>query len=299
MRPDGWSSFCDVADDDVICLAACYLEPADLLGLVTSSASTFGRIVSEGEPQSGSVRPSVARRFATLLLGAEEVTAAALATVNGALPPLLRALAGETPESGALCSALQLARSSDSHEVVDGGPFLTALFRLEESAATRDGTSGPALAARASLALLLTSDGPRNAVSRAAAAAVRQAEKQLDMFVDGLHTSVGQRSNRSASYEAVARLRSAAEFLRGRLDAGVATAGPATPQSAREELDVAVRSLDDAIAGYIEEGYDFCCPSLCRRFVMADSSRKQFVLPYSHWWVWKAGNVRCEAGSCG
>ncbi|CAK0790821.1 unnamed protein product, partial [Prorocentrum cordatum] len=99
----------------------------------------------------------------------------------------------------------------------------------------------------------------------------------------------GSATNIHRVYEGVARRRSAAEFLRGRLGRGAAARAPwgagayraggaekGTP--AQLELDSAVSQLDDTIVGYAREGYELACPKL-------SCGLQAGVLPHAHWWV--------------
>jgi len=157
----------------------------------------------------------------------------------------------------------------------EAGAFLDNYFRSQVSRKSRGpGTSTLAAVDAALMTLLLVGDGGVRLVL-ALAAAVREAERELDALVDRGCADVGFHR----AYEVVARRRSAVEFLRLRFEAaGVASIGGAIA-SARQALDSAVGELDDTIAGYTKEGYDLACPRL------AATSVAQGTVPYAHWWI--------------
>jgi len=104
------------------------------------------------------------------------------------------------------------------------------------------------------------------------AAAIKDAEKVLDSLIDGARQ--GGAGSWTSGYEAVARLRSAVEFLRGRLATRQDLIGAAV------ELDKATAALDETIRGYLIEGYNLTCPRL-HGGVASD----RIAVPYSHWWL--------------
>jgi hypothetical protein len=290
-----WSAFIEAVDDEVLFIALGHLHAVQVLNLVATSASGASRLTSKFGGCD-----CVAHRFAAKTLGAHAAAAAALAAA-AATPdvckpyspysgdPLagLRVIASATPAAEAVQLALALASSTkdvkegaDGPSIVDGCHFLEQLFRMETRAAaaalTRRKSSfakcsyqtvSTVAAADAALTVLLLDGNFLSNIMLACARAVRQSEKELDILiegrpVEGLHKS----------YEVVAERRSAAEFLRDRLETTSVSA------SAKRELDLALGDLDDTITGYSKEGYEFICPKLT-------GGVSQINVPYAHWWI--------------
>jgi len=165
--------------------------------------------------------------------------------------------------------------------------FLEAMFRWELHQRQPAPVKFQDLKARQAVEILLTSlFDPRTEVGckllTITAQAVCQAEKDLDTLIEAqaetLLSYCGQ------GYEATARRRSAAEFIRRRAQ----HARPGPPSSPAGEcseqhvatLDSAIESLDQTIWGYNQEGYTLACPQM-----VGFRSLRRMDLPYEHWWV--------------
>jgi len=175
--------------------------------------------------------------------------------------------------------ALLLAHSEANEDM--SRMFLDSMFRWELH---RRGTDVPTasfsqLQAWRAVEMLLTSLlDPQSAVGckllMITAKAIGQAESDLDALVEAqaetLLSYCGQ------GYEATARQRSAAEFIRRRAD------GLRRPSCSgvMKALDSAIESLDQTIRGYDQEGYTLACPQL-----VGFRSWRRIELPYEHWWV--------------
>merc|ERR1740130_635102 len=113
-------------------------------------------------------------------------------------------------------------------------------------------------------------------------------ECELDRVIDeGL---VGAAAS-AALYEAMARRRSAAEFLRNRLDSVNSPcdhrySGMPEVLAAKNKLDDAVLCWDQTVSDYTKEGYVLGCPRLT-------AGIRQSVVPYSHWWL-HAGRMQAR-----
>eukprot|EP00933_Yihiella_yeosuensis_P021422 TRINITY_DN16946_c0_g1_i1.p1 TRINITY_DN16946_c0_g1~~TRINITY_DN16946_c0_g1_i1.p1 ORF type:complete len:324 (+),score=42.10 TRINITY_DN16946_c0_g1_i1:194-1165(+) len=178
----------------------------------------------------------------------------------------------------------------------DAKPFLEALFRWEVSRVAetkrcvRDDKAIAPLASEvvgdAALACLVK---PEYSILEAAAKAVINTECLLDELVEqGTLGPVGGRM----PYEQVARYRSAAEFLRGRLDRKKCPS-----DKNRTALDTALAELDGTIMSYIREGYELACP------IISGGFSSSAAVPYKHWWVF-AGRAASQGwvsldGWCG
>eukprot|EP00747_Dinoflagellata_sp_TGD_P139865 gnl/TRDRNA2_/TRDRNA2_175947_c0_seq13.p1 gnl/TRDRNA2_/TRDRNA2_175947_c0~~gnl/TRDRNA2_/TRDRNA2_175947_c0_seq13.p1 ORF type:complete len:333 (-),score=59.98 gnl/TRDRNA2_/TRDRNA2_175947_c0_seq13:233-1231(-) len=298
----GWNSFVDAAGDDVVLAVLLHLEALEVLTLVTASASTASRLAGSSDDTSNDAphHLQVLQRFAISRMGLAATlaaTTAALAATTAALAAsaiahghlaAVRALDGTSPASQVLRWTVLLAQPSgacsstnpttSTSAAANAEPFLEALFRSEERGARHARSSSAsntatAAATDAALAAALAHGDGGHAVLRAAAEAVRAVENELDALVDdGRIASPG-------SFDTVARLRSAVEFLRGYFVAGGGVSNSATG-SAKCELDSSIRALDDTIASYIKEGYDLSCPRLC-----GYSAIPSCGLPHAHWWA--------------
>eukprot|EP00747_Dinoflagellata_sp_TGD_P139873 gnl/TRDRNA2_/TRDRNA2_175947_c0_seq20.p1 gnl/TRDRNA2_/TRDRNA2_175947_c0~~gnl/TRDRNA2_/TRDRNA2_175947_c0_seq20.p1 ORF type:complete len:348 (-),score=55.33 gnl/TRDRNA2_/TRDRNA2_175947_c0_seq20:100-1143(-) len=309
----GWNSFVDAAGDDVVLAVLLHLEALEVLTLVTASASTASRLAGSSDDTSNDAphHLQVLQRFAISRMGLAATlaaTTAALAATTAALAAsaiahghlaAVRALDGTSPASQVLRWTVLLAQPSgacsstnpttSTSAAANAEPFLEALFRSEERGARHARSSSAsntatAAATDAALAAALAHGDGGHAVLRAAAEAVRAVENELDALVDdGRIASPG-------SFDTVARLRSAVEFLRGYFVAGGGVSNSATG-SAKCELDSSIRALDGTIASYIKEGYELSCPRLCGHY----SAIPHCGLPHAHWWVF-VGHARAPTG---
>lgn len=251
---------------------------------------------------------------------------------NGPVLAALRAPAGPSPTAGAVRLALDLAGVSFLTSAVVQQPwpgserrapaeiaadFLDALFRREVRRAgilapeqhgdeayacltlgAQRGDPLPATstasesAADAVLDTVLASDEGGQAIAQAAAEAVSALERELDRLVDS-----GD-GIRPGAYEALAKQRSAAEFLRERFSACMPMSKPCA--AARQRLDDAAAMLDETIRGYVQEGFSLTCPRLgrvVRSSCFAPATQNRWQVPYSHWWVFLGGACG-EYGVC-
>mmetsp|Transcript_19952 Transcript_19952/g.46787 ORF Transcript_19952/g.46787 Transcript_19952/m.46787 type:complete len:308 (-) Transcript_19952:123-1046(-) len=109
--------------------------------------------------------------------------------------------------------------------------------------------------------------------------AVQQAEMDLDALVE-MHTNA-----LLWRYEAVARRRSAAEFIRARATASRPRSRDSLPSGLAaktnlDRLEASMSSLDETIRGYDKEGYTLVCPQL-----VGFKCMRRTELPSGHWWV--------------
>jgi len=300
-----WDTFSEKADDSVLLLVFAYLNADCVLNLALASLSAAQRLAGAGAgvgeamvaqhrmvEQAGATSQSVAQHFATGLLGREAAAAAAAAAArarhaagcaaSGSLE-VLRMLVSRTPAAWALNLAVAIAQAGQDPlswgtPAADAGLFLDMLFSFEmkrlRSARNnkKKVAPAPAQAAEAALATLMSTGNGGCNLLRMAAAAVRKMETDLDELVSDGRIGI------PGSYEAVARRRSAAEFLRRCIDAAVDAPPGGAAAGARKELDSAVRDLDETIAGYVKEGYELSCPRVTGGFARS-------AVPYTHWWV--------------
>lgn len=245
-----------------------------------------GGAAAQGEEQQQWGEQKWPPRVASVCLGGSRTAAA------------LRALAGARPAAVALRLALGLARAPPRMAPrMDAGPFLDALFRAEtahrRAAAATSGTGAgcerlaAAATARAAVAGLVASHEGGHLVVLGAARALREAEHAMDALYESCSTT--------GHYECVARRRSAAEFLRSSLSEAAFNGGALPPAEseravlagALRELGAAAESLDEAIRGCSEEGFDLAC------------TRLESGAPYAHWWLFLASSDAGKFGMCG
>lgn len=244
----------------------------------TATAATV-RPLAALRALASTVPAAEAFRLATVLAAAEQQPPLGAGAPSGA-PPTASTGAAETatPVNNAdgRDSIGSGAGSGGGSAVAEGTAcrFLDALLRSELLRLQKRGDCGvPAAIADAALtSLIRSSESAASIITLAAAKAMRQLERELDESVDDGRVAT------NGAYEAIAPLRSAAEFLRNRLDVAPAPAASSQVAAARRELDFALASFDETIAGYTKEGYVLSCPSLVRGF-------RKCVLPYRHWWI--------------
>eukprot|EP00434_Breviolum_minutum_P020022 symbB.v1.2.017664.t1/scaffold1380.1/size122483/2 len=264
--------FVDAADDGIVLLILRCLGTAALVRLASTSAFISSRLEDS--------RPSVLHRYVSELLAfrcpAPEETGLPCAA-------LLRALCAAGSGRGhceVLGLALLLAHSEANEDM--SRMFLDSMFRWELHRRCVVPKQSELQAWRAVEMLLTSLPGsqldPQSAVGckllMITAKAIGQAESDLDALVEAqaetLLSYCGQ------GYEATARQRSAAEFIRRRAD------GLRRPScgGVMKALDSAIESLDQTIRGYDQEGYTLACPQL-----VGFRSWRRIELPYEHWWV--------------
>jgi len=174
--------------------------------------------------------------------------------------------------------ALLLAHSEANEDM--SRMFLDSMFRWELHRRCVVPKQSELQAWRAVEMLLTSLLDPQSAVGckllMVTAKAIGQAESDLDALVEAqaetLLSYCGQ------GYEATARQRSAAEFIRRRLADGLGRRPSCS--GVMKALDSAIESLDQTIRGYDQEGYTLACPQL-----VGFRSWRRIELPYEHWWV--------------
>lgn len=260
--------FVDAADDGIVLLILRCLGTAALVRLASTSAFISSRL-EDG-------RPSVLHRYVSELLAfgcpAPEETGLPCAAP-------LRALCAAGSGRGhceVLGLALLLAHSEANEDM--SRMFLDSMFRWELHRRCASPKQSELQAWRAVEILLTSLLDPQSAVGckllMITAKAISQAESDLDALIEAqaetLLSYCGQ------GYEATARQRSAAEFIRRRAD------GLCRPSctGVMKALDSAIESLDQTIRGYDQEGYTLACPQL-----VGFRSWRRIDLPYEHWWV--------------
>ncbi|CAJ1358349.1 unnamed protein product [Effrenium voratum] len=255
MQPLQLLRFVDAADDGIVLVILRCLGTTALVRLASTSAFVSSRL--------GDGRPSVLQRSSEM----------------GALPTL-RALsaAGEgRSHCEVLGLALLLATEKASCQDV-ARMFLDAMFSWELQRRERPRREEAWKAADELLTALFDArtDGGRKLL-QITTQAIRQAESDLDALIEAqaetLLSYCGQ------GYEATARQRSAAEFIRRRTHAFTRMAAVGSDDT-MQALESAVNSLDDTIRGYDQEGYTLVCPQLVGWRCLRRRS-----LPYEHWWV--------------
>ncbi|CAK9041719.1 unnamed protein product [Durusdinium trenchii] len=271
--------FVDAADDGVVLVILRCLGTTALVRLASTSAFISSRL-EDG-------RPTVLHRYVSELLA---FACGAPALEKGSLPSAapLRALCAAGNGNGhceVLALALHLA-NSPSEGVAR--MFLDAMFRWElrqRRPGRQESQAWQAVEILLTALLDVTTDVGCKLV-HITAEAVRQAERDLDALIEAQAEallSYGQ------GYEATARQRSAAEFIRHRALGGVQTSGGGDAKKsdfAMNDLDAAIESLDQTIRGYDQEGYTLVCPRLVGFRCM-----RRMDLPYEHWWVRLDGPV--------
>lgn len=268
--------FVDAADDGIVLLILRCLGTAALVRLASTSAFISSRL-EDG-------RPSVLHRYVAELLAFRCPAPALQKGPCAALRALCAAGSGRG-HCEVLGLALLLSNSEANEDMAR--MFLDAMFRWELHQRQPAPVKFQDLKARQAVEILLTSlFDPRTEVGckllTITAQAVCQAEKDLDTLIEAqaetLLSYCGQ------GYEATARRRSAAEFIRRRAQ----HARPEPPSSPAGEcseqhvatLDSAIESLDQTIWGYNQEGYTLACPQM-----VGFRSLRRMDLPYEHWWV--------------
>eukprot|EP00435_Cladocopium_sp_Y103_P035335 s662_g9.t1 len=271
--------FVDAADDGIVLLILRCLGTAALVRLASTSAFISSRL-EDG-------RPSVLHRYVAELLAFRCPAPALQKGLPCAAP--LRALCAAGNGRGhceVLGLALLLSHSEANEDLAR--MFLDAMFRWELHRRQPAPVNFQDLQARQAVEILLTSlFDPRTDVGckllTITAQAVCQAEKDLDALIEAqaetLLSYCGQ------GYEATARRRSAAEFIRRR--AREPRPGPPSSHAGEcggsqhmDALDSAIESLDQTIWGYNQEGYTLACPQM-----VGFRSLRRMDLPYEHWWV--------------
>lgn len=205
----------------------------------------------------------------------------------------LRAVAGAQPMGETLRAGLELSQSPDG---ADARRFLLAFFRGECRLRSSTPASGAVSVASVANAVLMRLIRSRPFLIRAAAAALREAE----LCLDGLYEGVSKPS----CYEAIAKQRSAAEFLLCRLKAGgrafghegdsvggcigdCTCADVSEVAAAAESLKAAAAALDETIKGCAADGFELIRP----RFLQG--------APPGHWWLFIGGCCPGNYGMCG
>ncbi|CAJ1358347.1 unnamed protein product [Effrenium voratum] len=266
MQPLQLLRFVDAADDGIVLVILRCLGTTALVRLASTSAFVSSRL--------GDGRPSVLQRYLSELLAGTSGS-----SEMGALPTL-RALsaAGEgRSHCEVLGLALLLATEKASCQDV-ARMFLDAMFSWELQRRERPRREEAWKAADELLTALFDArtDGGRKLL-QITTQAIRQAESDLDALIEAqaetLLSYCGQ------GYEATARQRSAAEFIRRRTHAFTRMAAVGSDDT-MQALESAVNSLDDTIRGYDQEGYTLVCPQLVGWRCLRRRS-----LPYEHWWV--------------
>lgn len=297
--------FFESVDVDVLLIALGLLDAEDVLKLAVASGTIHGRLACAGEAGGG----CAAERLAAAKLGqgpAREAAAAALTSRSGGeattsdedgslirryLPrsgdgpwAALRALASSAPVAKTLRHGIILMQSLHiggiparfSPETLNVVPaFLDALFKsdIQQQKRRRRGFAALAAANAALTALLVASDGG-SSVMVAAAHVVRECERELDRLVEEGHAE-----SFHVGYEAIARRRSAVEFLRSRVGFSNENICADEVANARSDLDFAIGELDETIRSYVREGYELACPKL------ASTITQCCAVPYAHWWI--------------
>jgi hypothetical protein len=271
------------AEDGVFCLVLEYLCASPLVKLVGTSASVAVRL-DEGPSPSILKRRAIALGTAHFPLESQATTKQRYEASEALVA--LRTLASSRPLGKAVRLAIELARevseacggrlAQEATVASKVRPFLNTLFDadLYRFRCAQSGCRVAAVdaAAETALASLLGTGECAPALLVASAAAIKEAEHFLDGLIDGAVQETS--ASWPSGYEAVARLRSAVEFLKSRLTT------PRDLSGAAVELDKATVDLDETIRGYLIEGYNLSCPRL-HGGVTSD----RIAVPYSHWWL--------------
>eukprot|EP00438_Fugacium_kawagutii_P013374 Skav216480 [mRNA] locus=scaffold1123:370150:386858:- [translate_table: standard] len=272
--------FVDAADDGIVLLILRCLGTAALVRLASTSAFISSRLEDGG--------PSVLHRYVAELL-AFRCPAPALQRGLPCVAPLRALCAAGSGRGHCEVLGLALLVSNSDADADMARMFLDAMFRWELYG--RRGAAQSNLQARRAVEILLTALlDPRTEVGckllTITAKAICQAERDLDVLIEThsetLLSYCGQ------GYEATARRRSAAEFIRRRAREERAPPRPLTSagEQQMQALDAAIESLDQTIWGYDQEGYTLACPQL-----VGYRHLRRMDLPYEHWWVRLDGPV--------
>jgi len=279
MQAPQLQEFADAADDGIVLVILRCLGTEALVRLASTSAFLSLRLNDGG--------PSSLHCYASELLGDSSAAAAAAEalTCGGALD-VLRALAaaGTGRQScEVLGLALVLASQEDEGTADLARLFLDAVFRWELRRLRYPASQCKAEQAADLLltALLDVTSAVGCKLLNITAQAIRQAEGDLDALVEMQTNALLSR------YEAIARQRSAAEFIRCRATASRSQFSRSSSfcddqpaVAAMDLLEAATSSLDETIRGYDKEGYTLVCPKLVGSRVL-----RRMELPYQHWWV--------------
>jgi len=268
-------------DDDMLLSVLVHLEPPDLLSLATSSIACCTRL---GDADGRGVRLSLVQRFCDCVMWRRREHLAALEAVRGAAITsrshglsTLRALAwllSERRAANLVSVAAELCSTSDSSS--SGalvGTFLDELFGWEVQRLWRAGSPGSALedaCVDSGLLAVLSTGGAAAIAAAAGAGAMSAAERALDELIE----LQPERLPEPGGFANSAARRSAAEFLRPRLQKVL----PAEDQTLATFVE-SIHSLDSTIRSWSDEGYELSCPPATRRGI-----------PYSHWWAFLGGH---------
>lgn len=293
MHLGGSGGFLETADDDVLLMLLVYSGTDGTVGLASASMSVLRRVDdSQSWPHS---RPSVLVRVAANLLassaGAARAAAASASSskATSSVLVLLQVLAAAArAKSGYEVLGLALALSGNAevarNDCDAGNVFMDALFRWEvqrrRSSPELHRSSAEADAVLTALLALDTRAGQK--LLEVASRAIAVAEDELDTLVET--QSEALLSYSGSGYEAIARKRSAAEFMKRRVlsttcDIGFRNQDDAV-RMALQSLERSIVSLDETIAGYDKEGYTLVCPQL-----VGNRCMQRLPIPYEHWWV--------------
>eukprot|EP00930_Biecheleria_cincta_P015100 TRINITY_DN12715_c0_g1_i1.p1 TRINITY_DN12715_c0_g1~~TRINITY_DN12715_c0_g1_i1.p1 ORF type:complete len:324 (-),score=63.96 TRINITY_DN12715_c0_g1_i1:226-1197(-) len=286
--------FLETADDDVLLMLCVYSGTPATVGLASTSMSVLNRV--DDSPSGPHSRPSVLVRVAANQLASSAGAARAAATsassscreATSSTLVLLQVLAAAArAESGyeVLGLALALSGNPEQNDCDADNIFMDALFRWEVQR-RRDASKGShrsLAAADAVLTALFALDmcaGKR--LLEVASRAIAAAEDELDTLVETQAEALLSYSG--SGYEAIARKRSAAEFMKRRIlsttcDIGFRNQDDAV-RMALQSLERSTVSLDETIAGYDKEGYTLVCPQL-----VGNRCMQRLPIPYDHWWV--------------
>eukprot|EP00927_Polykrikos_kofoidii_P062778 TRINITY_DN57582_c0_g1_i1.p1 TRINITY_DN57582_c0_g1~~TRINITY_DN57582_c0_g1_i1.p1 ORF type:complete len:374 (-),score=70.25 TRINITY_DN57582_c0_g1_i1:54-1175(-) len=246
-------------------------------GCSRGAASTESDALSRGPSAADSPLPLAALRALAGSAPVAEAFRLASALAAGTWQP------SQQPQgTGAASSGGAPSCSEDAvGRVVACRRFLEALHRselLRRQRSVPEQAAPAAIADAALTSLLRSSHGAASTITSAAAEVVRASECDLDTMVDD------ERFATNGAYEAIAVMRSAAEFLRQRLDvAAPSTARSASAAASRLEFDRALASLDETIVGYTKEGYVLACRAIVGGF-------RKSVYHHSHWWIFLDGS---------
>lgn len=270
-----------------------YSGTAATVGLASTAMSVLSRV--DDSPSGQYSRPSVLVRVAANQLASSAGAARAAATsassscreaTSSALVLLQVLAAAARAKSGyeVLGLALALSGNAEQNDCDAGNVFMDALFRWEVQRRRNASHSNKSLAAAdavlTALFALDTCAGKR--LLEVASRTIVAAEDKLDTLVET--QSEALLSYSGSGYEAIARKRSAAEFMKQRIlsttcDIGFRNQDDAV-RMALQSLERSTVSLDETIAGYDKEGYTLVCPQL-----VGNRCMQRLPIPYDHWWI--------------